>query len=343
MAATLADLAQQFGGRLRGAGETQIEGVASLDAAGPRHISYVNDRKHKRLLSTTRAGAVLLTEADLPDFSGNALVVENPHLWFARIAAFLHPTLKARNGIHPSASVDAQARIAATVAIGPHVVIEAGAVVEEAVEIGPGCYIGRDAVIRSGSRLVGHVWIGPQCVIGQRCLVHPGAVIGGDGFGYARDGDRWVKVPQLGRVVLGDDVEIGSNTTVDRGALHDTVIANGVKIDNLVQIAHNVHVGENTIMAACVGVSGSVTIGKRCAFGGQVGVAGHLTVADDVQVLGQSLVASSIDEPGTYSSAIKAERAEHWRRQVVRLQQLDDLARQVKQLEKLIQKTKKEE
>lgn len=342
MAATLAELARRFGGRLRGAGDVEISDVAPLDRARSHQISYVNDRKHRRLLGACRAGAVVLTAADAEEYSGNVLIVDQPQLCFARIAAFLHPTVKPRPGIHPSAVVDPAARVSAQASIGAHAVVEAGAAIGEDVEVGAGSYVGRDAAIGAGTRLIGRVWVGERCVVGKNCLLHPGSVVGADGFGYAKDEERWIKIPQLGRVVVGDDVEIGANTTIDRGTFGDTEIADGVKLDNLVHIGHNVRVGAHTAMAALVGVSGSVTIGRRCMLAGQVGVVDHVSIADDVLVLGKSMIASSIVEPGAYSSGIPAERAEHWRRQVVRLQQLDELARRVKQLEKEIENLKEE-
>jgi UDP-3-O-[3-hydroxymyristoyl] glucosamine N-acyltransferase len=342
MAATLAELARRFGGRLRGVGDVEITGVAALDRAGPKQIAYVNDPKHRRQLDATRASALILTEADAQGYAGNAIVVDQPQLCFARIAAFLHPAPTVRPGVHPTAVVDAAARVSARASIGPGAVVETGAVIAEAVEIGAGCYVGRDARIGAGTRLVGHVWIGERCVIGERCLLHPGAVVGGEGFGYAKDGERWIKIPQLGRVVIGDDVEIGANTTIDRGTLGDTEIADGVKVDNLVQIAHNVRVGEHTAMAACVGIAGSAVIGRRCTFGGQVGIADHLTIADDVHVLGTSLIAGSIAEPGVYSSAIPAEPASRWRRQAARLRRLDELFQRLRDIEEAVKKLKEE-
>lgn len=342
MAATLAELARRFGGRLRGAGDVEISDVAPLDRARSHQISYVNDRKHRRLLGACRAGAVVLTAADAEEYSGNVLIVDQPQLCFARIAAFLHPAAKPRPGIHPSAVVDAAARVSAQASIGAHAVVEAGAAIGEGVEVGAGSYVGRDAAIGGGTRLIGRVWVGERCVVGKNCLLHPGSVVGADGFGYAKDEERWIKIPQLGRVVVGDDVEIGANTTIDRGTFGDTEIADGVKLDNLVHIGHNVRVGAHTAMAALVGVSGSVTIGRRCMLAGQVGVVDHVSIADDVLVLGKSMIANSIVEPGAYASGIPAERAEHWRRQVVRLQQLDELARRVKQLEKEIENLKEE-
>jgi len=336
MPVTLAELARRFGAQVRGAGETQITGVADLERAGPGQIAYVGDKSHRRRLGTSAAAALILNATDAAAHRGNALVVDNPQLCFAHIAAFLHEPVRNATGIHARALVNATARIAPTAVIGSDTVIEASAVIGVDVEIGPGCYVGRGAEIGAGTKLIGHVWIGANSVLGCRCVLQPGVIVGSDGFGYVLDGERWVKVPQLGRVVVGDDVEIGANSTIDRGALNDTTIGDGVKIDNLVQVAHNVRIGEHTAIAACVGIAGSTVIGKRCAIGGQVGITGHLSIADDVRVLAKSLVASSIVAAGTYSSAIRTEPAASWRRQVVRLKRLDETEQRLRQLEKEI-------
>ncbi|MHB8347105.1 MAG: UDP-3-O-(3-hydroxymyristoyl)glucosamine N-acyltransferase [Acidiferrobacterales bacterium] len=337
-AVTLEELARRFRGQVRGDGTHEICGVATLAGAGPRDIAFLSNPNFHRYLDTTRAGAVILTEDDVRHYSGNALVVDQPHLCFARIAAMLNPEPAWEPGIHASATVASGVQISPTAWIGPQSVVEAGAVIGDNVFIGPGCFVDRGARIGDGSRLVAHVTVCRECIVGRRCLVHPGAVIGGDGFGYAQDGASWVKVPQLGRVVLGDDVDVGSNTTIDRGALGDTVIADGVKLDNLIQIAHNVQIGEHTAMAAFVGVSGSVIIGKRCTFGGRAGIAGHLEITDDVHVTGTSLVSGSITKPGVYSSAISSEEAGSWRKNAARLRQLDALVRRVKELEQKVQR-----
>lgn len=342
MAVTLAELARRFGAELRGAGDVEIAGVASLERAGPREISYLYDPKLRHRLASCRAGAVVLNPAQAEGYGGNALIVEQPRLCFARIAAFLHAPGPISGGAHASAIIDPSARVAATAAIGPQAVVGARAVIGENVQIGPGCQVGADADIGAETRLVGHVWVGAGCVIGQRCLLHPGVIVGADGFGLAKDGERWVKVPQLGRVVIGNDVEIGANSTVDRGALNDTEIGDGVKIDNLVQIGHNVRIGEHTAIAASAAIAGSAVIGRRCSIGGQAGVAGHLTIADDVTVLGKSLIGSSITAAGVYSSAIQAEQATPWRRQVVRLRQLDEMARRLRELEQEMRRLREE-
>jgi UDP-3-O-[3-hydroxymyristoyl] glucosamine N-acyltransferase len=340
MPVTLAELARRFGAQVRGAGETQISGVADFDTAGPGQITYVGDISRRRRLADCRAAAVIVSTADAHAYDGNALIAEHPQLCFARVAAFLHEPQRAAHGIHPHAQVDAEARVAPTAAVGPNTIVEAGAIIGEDVQLGPGCYVGRSADIGAGTRLLGHVWVGVDCVLGRNCLLQPGVIIGGDGFGYAQDGNRWIKVPQLGRVVIGNDVEIGANSTIDRGALNDTIIGNGVKIDNLVQIAHNVRIGDDTAIAACVGIAGSTMIGRRCAIGGQVGITGHLTIVDDVRVLAKSLVGASINEAGTYGSAIQVESAAQWRRQVVRLKRLEETERRLRALEQEVHNLK---
>lgn len=337
MAVTLAELARRFHCELRGNAGVEVDAVATLASAGPRNITFVADPAYLKELSRTTAGAVILRAADAGTYAGNALITDNPHVCFARIAAYLHPAPVFTPGVHASTVVAADARIAASACIGPQSVIEAGVSIAEQVYIGPGCHIGRGAVIGQGSHLAGRVTVAHGCRLGQRVLVHPGAVIGSDGFGYARDGERWEKVPQLGGVLIGDDVEIGANTTIDRGALADTIIGDGVKLDNLIQIAHNVQIGEHTALAGCVAVAGSARIGKRCAIGGRAGILGHLEIADDVQIAATSLVTGPISRPGMYSSSIPAEPAALWRRNVARLKQLDDLARRLIALEHKIQ------
>ncbi len=334
MTFTLAELARRFQGKVRGNPDVRIERVATLEAAGPHDIAYCSDRKYLPQHARTAAGAVILAEADAAEFGGTALIAANPHLCFARVAALLHATPAFQAGAHATAVVALGARVAATAYVGAHAVIESGATVADGAYIGPGCVIGAGAIVGARSRFVAQVYIGERCVIGEDCLFQPGAVIGADGFGYARDGARWEKVPQLGRVVIGNGVEIGANTTVDRGSLNDTVIGDGVKLDNLIQIAHNVRIGENTAIAALAGIAGSAIIGKRCTIGGQAGINGHLEIADDVHITACSLVTGSITKPGVYSASLKAEPAEKWRRNAARLHRLDEMARRLSDLEK---------
>jgi UDP-3-O-[3-hydroxymyristoyl] glucosamine N-acyltransferase len=332
--ASLGELAQRFGARLRGPADLVISGVGELDAAGPNDIAFVTGTKYLAALKATRAGAVILADALLAHYAGPALIADNAHACFARIAGWLYPETVGTPGLHPTALVDPSAQVAPSAWVGAYCVIEAQALIAEEVVIGPGCHVGRGAVLGRGTRLMPRVTVMHGCTIGADCLIHSGAVIGSDGFGYAHEQGRWIKVPQLGGVRVGDRVEIGANTTIDRGALHDTIIGDGVKLDNLIQIAHNVEIGRDTAIAACVGIAGSTRVGSGCMIGGQVGIAGHLEIADGVQVLGKSLVAGSIREPGVYSSSIKAEPVELWRRNVVRLSQLDDIARRLRALEK---------
>lgn len=342
MAVTLAELARRFQGRVRGNPELVIERVAPLESAGPHDIAYLSDRKYLPKLASTAAGVVILTESDSSRYAGPALIVADPHLCFARVAQWLHPFPAFKPGAHPTAVISPASRIAGTAWVGPHSVVEGGVEIGDDVYVGPGCFIGNHATIGARTRLVGHVSVGDRCAIGGDCLLHPGAVIGSDGFGYARDGEQWQKVPQLGRVVIGNSVEIGANTTIDRGALNDTVIGDGVKLDNQIQIAHNVHIGENTAIAACVGIAGSTRIGKRCTLGGQAGITGHLEIADDVHITAGSLVTSSIKQAGAYSSSLKAEPAEKWRRNAARLHHLDEMARRLARLEEKLQQHSEE-
>ena len=343
MAVTLAELARRFGGRVRGNPDIQIERAVSLDQAGPRDISFATSRKYLPQLARTGAGAVILAPDIAEDFSGNVLIADNPHLCFARIATLLQAPQARVPGVDPTARVSAEARVASSAAVGPFAVIEADTVLGEQVCVGPGCYIGRNVAVGNNTVLAANVVVMQDCVIGNNCLLHPGAVVGSDGFGYARDGEKWFKVPQLGRVVIGDDVEIGANTTIDRGALTDTVIGNGVKLDNQIQVAHNVRIGENTAVAACVGIAGSAIIGCRCTIGGHATILGHLEITDEVHITAGSLVTNSISRSGTYSSSLKAEPVAVWRRNAARLHQLDELARRVHQLEAKIEKPAKEQ
>jgi len=333
MGTTLAELARRCYGELHGDPDHEIHRIAALETAGPHDIAFIAGKKYRTQLSVTRAGAVVLAKDDVGLYSGNMLLSENPRLCFTRVAAMLHPPVRPPIGIHVNAVVDASANVSKDAAIGSYAVIESGAHIGRTAVIGAGCFIGRGAVIGDETWLHPNVTIGADCVIGQRCIIHPGAVIGSDGFGYARDGARWEKTPQLGRVTIGDDVEIGANTTIDRGALGDTVIERGVKLDNLIHIAHNVHIGENTAMAACVGIAGSTRVGKRCTFAGQVGVVGHIEIADDVHITGATVVSHTIRNAGTYSSGTPLETYSSWLKNAVRMRQLDDMARRLKKLE----------
>ena len=331
--ARLADLAVRFGCELRGDPDAVVDRVASLADAGPGSIAFLANPRYRRHLATTRASAVILDSSAAPSCPVAALVTGNPYATYARIAQLLHPAPAVTPGRHASAMIEAGAEVDPTAWVGPHAYVATGARVGPRASIGPGSVLLEGATVGADSRLVAGVTLCAGVRIGARCLLHPGAVIGADGFGQAPDAGAYVKVPQLGSVVIEDDVEVGANTTIDRGAIGDTVIEEGVRIDNLVQIGHNVRVGAHTVMAACVGVSGSVTIGRRCMLGGMVGVAGHLEICDDVALTGKTMVSSSITRPGVYSGKLPMDAARVFRRNAARFRKLDELADRVRRLE----------
>ena len=330
---TLAELALLLGCSIAGDGQTRVIGVCPLSPGRPDHISFLVNPAYRRLLDRTEAAAVVLSEADAAACSVPALISANPHLTFARLAELFVPVRQAKAGVHAMAVVSPTARIHPEAEIGPHCVIEGGVEVAAGAIIGPHCVLAEDAQIGPHSRLVARVYIGPGTRLGGHCVIHPGVVIGADGFGFARDGERWVKVPQLGSVRIEDNVEIGANTTIDRGALEDTVIEEGVKLDNQIQIGHNVRLGAHTAIAACSGISGSTVIGRRCMIGGGVGMNGHLQIADDVIITGMTMVTHSLHTAGIYSSGIPVDDNRRWQRNVARFRHLDALAGRVRRLE----------
>jgi UDP-3-O-[3-hydroxymyristoyl] glucosamine N-acyltransferase len=325
---SLGELAVRFGLELRGAPEIRVSHVATLSQASPGTLSFLANSRYRRSLGSTRASAVILTAADAEGCPVAALIAPNPYLSYARIASLLHPEPQAGvQGIHPSAVVAPDARVAPSAAIGPLAVIEGGAEIDERAVVGPGCIVQRGARVGADTQLVARVNLYPGVKVGQRCLLHAGAVIGADGFGFALDRGTWVKVPQVGSVQVGDDVEIGANTTIDRGAIDDTVVEHGAKLDNQIQVGHNVTIGAHTAIAACTGISGSTTLGQRCLIGGMVGFAGHLTIADDVVITGCSLVSASIREAGSYSSGMPTVPTRAWRRMVAHLRRFSEKER----------------
>jgi UDP-3-O-[3-hydroxymyristoyl] glucosamine N-acyltransferase len=319
---SLGELAVKFGLVLRGDPDVRISHVATLANAGEGAITFLANAHYRKHLPHTRAAAVILSESDAINCPVPALIDRNPYASYARIATLLYPTPPAHPGIHPSAVVHPDAQIASSASVGPLCVIEAGVVIGERVTLGAGCIVEAGASIGADTRLVSRVTLRPRVRVGVRCTLQPGSVIGADGFGFAGDERRWIKVPQVGAVRLGDDVEIGANTTIDCGAIEDTVVENGVKLDNQIQIGHNVSIGEHTIMASCTGVSGSTVIGKRCMIGGLVGFAGHITIADDVIITGFSMITASLDKAGSYSSGIPAQESRDWWRTVARFKRL---------------------
>lgn len=331
---TLRQIADRLGGEIAGAADAPLSGVASLEDAGPEHLTFLAHARFRAKLAATRAGAVILGERDRDATRLPRIVTANPYAYYARAVALFHPAKPLRPGIHPGAAVDPAARVAASAHVGPFAVVEAGASVGERASIGAGSFVGEGASIGDDTVLHARVTVYDGCVVGSRCILHAGAVIGADGFGMAPDGGRWVKIPQVGRAVLGDDVEVGANTAIDRGALGDTVIEEGVKLDNLIQVAHNCRIGEHTVIAGCAGLAGSTIVGKRCLIGGGAGLAGHLTVADGVTISGMTLVAKSITQPGVYTSATPIMPHAEWLRNAAHLRHLDRLARQVKALDR---------
>ena len=320
---SLEDLAVRFGLALRGEPGLRVSRVATLSHAEAGSLSFLANPRYRKQMESTRATAVLVGPEHAAGCPVAALIDPNPYLAYARIADLLHPQAPAAAGIHSSAVVSASARISASASVGPLAVIEDDVDIGERVLVGPGCVVQRGARVGADSRLMSRVNVCAGVRIGRRCILHAGAVIGADGFGFAPDAGTWFKVPQLGGVQIGDDVEIGANTTIDRGAIDDTVVEQGVKLDNQIQVGHNVTIGAHTAIAGCVGISGSTTIGQRCMIGGGVGIAGHLTIADDVAITGCSLVSASIKQAGSYSSGMPAVESRIWRRMVAHLRRLD--------------------
>ncbi len=332
---TLAELADHVGGHVHGDDKCVIHSVATLLNAEQGQISFLANPQYRSILSHTSASAVILHEADLDSCKTNAIVVANPHAAYAKVAQLINPFEQVSAGIHPSAVIDDSADIDASVFVGANAVIEQGVKIGANSSIGAGAFVGKNTQIGRDTRIEANVTIHNETRIGDRAIIFSGAVIGSDGFGYAFDDGHWIKVPQIGRVIIGNDVEVGASTTIDRGAIEDTIIGDGVKLDNQIQIAHNVRIGEHTVIAASTGVAGSAVIGKRCMIGGLTGIQGHIEIADDVAVSAMTLVSKSIREPGTYSSAIPFEPVSVWRRYVARFKQLDSYAKRLKQLEKI--------
>ena len=330
----LGDLAKEIGAHLRGDPEIRIQGVGSLQKAKPGEISFLRGSKYRPYLETTQASAVILAPEDEAPCAAALLLCENPYLAYAKAARRIFPEPEPPGGCHPSAVVAASARIHPSAWVGPCAVVGERVDIAAHVQIGPGCVVEEDCRIGEHSRLIARVTLCHGTRLGRRCLLHPGAVVGSEGFGLANDKGRWVRVPQLGRVVVGDDVDIGANTTVDRGALEDTVLEDGVMLDNLVHIAHNVRVGEHTAMAATAAVAGSTNIGRHCMIGGMTGIAGHIVIGDNVHFTGASQVTRSFKEAGLYSGNLPAMDNGEWRKAVARIRHLDEMARRLKTLER---------
>ena len=324
-----AELAQRLGLAVQGDATTMVAGVATLARATPDTLTFLANPRYRGQLADTRAGIVVMREADAAGHAGTALLAADPYSAFARAAALFEQREAAAPGIHPQAAVDPAARIDPGASIGPFASIGARSVVEAGAVIGPGCVIGEDCVVGAGSELVARVTLVRRVRLGRRVLIHPGAVLGADGFGLAMEGGRWIKVPQLGGVLVGDDCEIGANTCIDRGAIEDTVLEDDVRLDNQIQVGHNVHIGAHTAIAGCAAIAGSARIGRYCLIGGAAGVLGHLELCDRVVVTAMSLVTHSIREPGEYSSGTPLMDNRSWRKAAARFKQLDAIARRL--------------
>jgi len=334
---SLQELATEVGGTLHGQVDHMVSRVATIQNATPDSITFLANRSYSKFLNNTKAAAVILQENDLDSCPVSAIVSNNPYLAYARIASKLNPPDKTTAGIHHSAVVDDSASIHESASIAACCVIGKNVAIGEDVCIGPGCVIEDNVVIKANSRLVANITICHGVSVGKNVLMHPGVVVGGDGFGIANDNGKWLKVPQLGSVRIGDEVEIGANTTIDRGALEDTTIENGVKLDNQIQVAHNVAIGEHTAIAGCTGIAGSTSIGKYCAIGGASSIVGHIDIADKVQLTVASTVTKSINEPGLYSSGTPLETNAKWHRNFIRFRSLDAMAKRIRKLEKLLE------
>jgi UDP-3-O-[3-hydroxymyristoyl] glucosamine N-acyltransferase len=337
---TLAELAASQQLTFQGNGDTELYAVGTLEHATKKQISFLANPSYTQYLNNTQAGAVILNAEMAKDYHGNALIAENPYLIFAYVAQLFDQLNNQSNAqqpsIHTSAVIETTKPMDDSVAIGPFsfvasdVSIGAGTIIESHVSIGPGVTLGKNCRIKSG------VKIESGCQLGNRIILHPGVVIGADGFGMARGPQGWVKIPQTGVVRIGDDCEIGANTTIDRGAIEDTVLGNDVRLDNQIQIGHNVHIGDHTVIAGCTAVAGSAVIGKNCLIGGGVGIVGHIKICDEVIIQAMALVTNTIKKPGSYSSVPPLQPTKQWQKNAVRTKQLDKIARKVNQLEKKI-------
>lgn len=332
MVLRLAEIVARLGGEIAGDGNVQVSGIATLDSAGPGQLSFFSNPKYRGRLSSTRAAAVILAPEAAGDCPTAAIVTPQPYLYFARVAQWLYPRLRPSVGCHPSAVVEG--RVASTASIGPNVWVGPDAEIGEDVVIEANCSVGGNSMIGAGSWLHANVTIYAGCRVGARAIIHSGAVIGADGFGFAHEGDgSWLKIPQTGGVSIGDDVEIGANTTIDRGAIEDTVIEDGVKLDNQIQVAHNCHIGAHTAMAGCVGIAGSTRIGRHCAVGGAAMILGHLEIADEVNISSGTMVAKSIAKAGSYTGWVPFLEHSEWLKNYSRLRHLDALADRIRALE----------
>jgi UDP-3-O-[3-hydroxymyristoyl] glucosamine N-acyltransferase len=334
---SLADIAARLGGDVFGDPQTLIRQVATLASAGEGEIGFLTNLKYKNQLKTTKAAAVIVSAefADAVDLP--RIVAKNPYAYYARLATLLNPRAGAAPGIHPSAHCASE--LPASVTVGPNASIGVGVQFGQGVVVHAGCVLGDGVKVGAGSVIYPNVSVYAGCEIGQNVIIHSGVVIGADGFGFAPDAGQWVKIPQIGRVIIGDDVEIGASTTVDRGALDDTLIGDGCKIDNQIQIGHNCVIGKHCVIAACAAIAGSVTLQDNVIVGGAAMIAGHVTIASGAVISGGSLVMKNITKPGQYTSVFPLEEHSHWLHNAAQIRHLAKLAERVSELEKILKNT----
>jgi UDP-3-O-[3-hydroxymyristoyl] glucosamine N-acyltransferase len=336
----LADIVARFGGHVLGDADTQVRQIGTLEKATAGEIAFLANAKYRSQLNGSKASAVILSRADAEATALPRIVCDNPYSYFAKLSAFLNPLPACLPGIHPSAVIGRDTHISAAAHIGPQVTVGDGVTIGAGTVVMAGCSIGDDTTLGENTRLYPRVTVYHDCVIGSHVILHSGAVIGSDGFGMAWEDGRWLKIPQIGRVLIGDHVEVGANTTIDRGALDDTVIEEDVKLDNQIQVAHNVRIGAHTAIAGCVGIAGSASIGKYCRIGGSAGILGHLSIADGVEVSSFTLISKSIREKGVYSGIYPFSEKDTWLKSAAHLRHLDDMFARIKQLEKEIESLK---
>jgi UDP-3-O-[3-hydroxymyristoyl] glucosamine N-acyltransferase len=335
MAVTVGQIAELLSAQFVGDANLEITGLATLSAAKNGELSFLANLAYRDQLASTKASAVIIHPRQVDEFEGVAIILDNPYLGYAKISTLFNTLPKADNNIHHSAVVSSTATIGCNVTLGPNSVIEDYAAISDGAIIGSGSVVGVNSRIGERTRLHHNVSVYHDVVIGNDTIIHSGAVIGSDGFGFANDKGHWVKICQIGGVLIGNNTEIGANTTIDRGAMSDTQIGNGVKLDNQIQIAHNVEIGDHCAMAAGTMIAGSTKIGKSCTLAGGVGVAGHLTIADNCHVTAMTLVTKSIIEAGSYSSGTAMSKTSEWRKSAARFRQLDDMAKRIRALEKV--------
>ncbi len=329
----LRELTEKLGGEAVGEVDRPLIGVGTIEAATSNQITFLANSRYRKMLGRTHAGAVIVGPNDRNSTTLPRIVIANPYAYFARVAQLFSPVPRYAAGVHPSAVIHADVSLAASASVAEFVSIGRGAVIGERVRLGPGTIVGEGARIGDDSFLPARATLYHGCTLGRRCIVHAGAVIGADGFGFAQDQGAWIKVPQTGGVVIGDDCEIGANTTIDRGAMENTIIGNGVKLDNQIQIGHNVVIGDHTIIAGCVAIAGSTRIGAQVMIGGASAIVGHIEIADHCVISAMTLVTKSIIKPGTYTAAMPFMPHGEWLKNAVHLRKLDELAEKVKQLQ----------